>query len=39
MLTSVSRREDLIEALEVRFLAIADAHLHFGLLTDFSGRA
>ena len=27
--------ESLIEALEVRFLANRDAHLHFGLLTDF----
>jgi len=28
--------EDLAEALEVRFLANRDAHLHFGLLTDFA---
>ena len=27
--------EDLVEALEVRFLANRDAHLHFALLTDF----
>ena len=27
--------EELIEALEVRFLGNRDAHLHFGLLTDF----
>ena len=35
MLTSASNVEDLVEALEVRFLANRDAHLHFGLLTDF----
>ena len=35
MLTSASGVEDLIEALEVRFLANRDARLHFGLLTDF----
>ncbi len=34
MLTSASGVEDLIEALEVRFLANRDQHLHFGLLTD-----
>jgi len=39
MLTSDRDVEDLIEALEVRFLANRDAHLHFGLLTRFSGRA
>ena len=27
--------DELVEALEVRFLANRDAHLHFGLLTDF----
>src|SRR5205085_2152896 len=27
--------DDLVEALEVRFLANRDNHLHFGLLTDF----
>ena len=32
MLTSASGVEDLIEALEVRFLANRDARLHFGLL-------
>jgi len=36
MLTSTQNIEDLIEALEVRFLANRDDHLHFGLLTDFS---
>jgi hypothetical protein len=36
MLTSTHTIEDLIEALEVRFLANRDEHLHFGLLTDFS---
>ena len=35
MLTSVAAIEKLIEALEVRFLANRDEHLHFGLLTDF----
>jgi cellobiose phosphorylase len=35
MLTSVRSIEDLVEALEVRFLANRDRHLHFGLLTDF----
>ena len=36
MLTSQRGVNDLAEALEVRFLANRDAHLHFGLLTDFS---
>ncbi len=35
MLTGAKDIEDLIEALEVRFLANQDDHLHFGLLTDF----
>ena len=35
MLTSTRGVEELVEALEVRFLANRDAHLHFGLLTDF----
>lgn len=35
MITSKKNIEDLIEALEVRFLANRDEHLHFGLLTDF----
>ncbi|MGC9195439.1 MAG: GH36-type glycosyl hydrolase domain-containing protein [Syntrophobacteraceae bacterium] len=35
MLTSFQNIEDLIGALEVRFLANRDEHLHFGLLTDF----
>ena len=35
MLISTQNIEDLIEALEVRFLANRDANLHFGLLTDF----
>ncbi|MDP1718729.1 MAG: cyclic beta 1-2 glucan synthetase, partial [Burkholderiales bacterium] len=35
MLTSAQNLEDLVEALEVRFLANRDDHLHFGLLTDF----
>ena len=36
MLASVQTIEDLIEALEVRFLANRDDHLHFGLLTDLN---
>ncbi|MEN6440013.1 MAG: glucoamylase family protein [Syntrophobacter sp.] len=35
MLTSFQNIEDLIDALEVRFLANRDGNLHFGLLTDF----
>ena len=35
ILMSTQNIEDLIEALEVRFLANRDDHLHFGLLTDF----
>ena len=35
MLTSAQNIEDLVKALEVRFLANRDDHLHFGLLTDF----
>lgn len=35
MLTSAQGIEDLVKALEVRFLANRDEHLHFGLLTDF----
>src|SRR5664279_574325 len=35
MLTSNHSIEDLIEALEVRFLANRDKNLHFALLTDF----
>jgi cyclic beta-1,2-glucan synthetase len=35
MLSSVEHIEALTEALEVRFLANRDSHLHFGLLTDF----
>ena len=35
MLISAQNIEDLIEALEVRFLANRDANLHFVLLTDF----
>ena len=36
MLTGVENVDDLVEALEVRFLANRDEHLHFGLLTDFT---
>jgi len=35
MLVSTQNIEDLIEALEVRFLANQDDNLHFSLLTDF----
>ena len=36
MLTSAEGIAALVEALEVRFLANRDAHLHFALLTDFA---
>ena len=36
MLTNTQNIEDLVEALEVRFLANRDDNLHFSLLTDFS---
>ncbi len=36
MLTTVTEIEDLVEALEVRFLANRKEHLYFGLLTDFT---
>ena len=39
MLTSAQNIEDLVEALEVRFLANRDDNLHFGLLTDFRDAA
>jgi cellobiose phosphorylase len=39
MLVCASGVEDLVEALEVRFLANRDACLHFGLLTDFCDAA
>ena len=39
MLTSARGIEDLIEGLEVRFLANRDDNLHFGLLTDFQDAA
>ena len=39
MLASAPGIEDLVEALEVRFLANRDEHLHFGLLTDFRDAA
>ncbi len=35
MLTSSQNIGDLTDALEIRFLANRDDHLHFGLLTDF----
>jgi cyclic beta-1,2-glucan synthetase len=35
MLTSDAKTEELVEALEVKFLANRDDNLHFGLLTDF----
>jgi cyclic beta-1,2-glucan synthetase len=35
MITSAQNVEELVEALEVRFLANRDDSLHFGLLTDF----
>ena len=39
MLTSAENIEDLVEALEVRFLANRDENLLFGLLTDFRDAA
>ena len=39
MITSRRNVENLLEALEVRFLANRDANLHFGLLTDFADAA
>ncbi len=39
MLVSQQNAEDLVEALEVRFLANQDKNLHFGLLTDFMDAA
>ena len=39
LLTSPDNVEGLVEALEVRFLANRDAHLHFGLLTDLRDAA
>lgn len=39
MLSSRQNIEDLVEALEVRFLANRDANLHFALLTDFLDAA
>ena len=36
MLSTADNIDTLVEALEVRFLANRDGHLHFGLLTDFS---
>ena len=39
MLTSAAGIEDLVEALEVRFLANRDPSLYFALLTDFGDAA
>ena len=39
MLSSAGAIDELVEALEVRFLANRDAHLHFALLTDFPDAA
>lgn len=39
MLSSAAGVDALLEALEVRFLANRDAHLHFALLTDFLDAA
>ncbi|MGA8009648.1 MAG: glucoamylase family protein, partial [Thiomonas sp.] len=36
MLTCMQDVDDLVDALEVRFLANRDPHLHFALLTDFA---
>jgi cyclic beta-1,2-glucan synthetase len=39
MLTSARNVDELVEALEVRFLANRDGNLHFALLTDFRDAA
>jgi cyclic beta-1,2-glucan synthetase len=39
MITSTGNIDDLVEALEVRFLANRDENLRFGLLTDFRDAA
>ena len=39
MLTNPQSVTDLIEALEVRYLANRDRHLHFALLTDWRDAA
>jgi cyclic beta-1,2-glucan synthetase len=39
MIDSKQSIDDLVEALEVRFVANRDAQLHFGLLTDFHDAA
>ncbi|MDQ1309843.1 MAG: cyclic beta,2-glucan synthetase, partial [Pseudomonadota bacterium] len=39
MISSTGNIDELVEALEVRFLANRDAHLRFGLLTDFADAA
>ncbi|MEP6512869.1 MAG: glucoamylase family protein, partial [Parafilimonas sp.] len=39
IINSISNVEELIEGLEVRFLANRDKHLHFALLTDFKDAA
>ena len=39
MLSSAAAIDELVEALEVRFLANRDTHLHFALLTDFPDAA
>jgi len=36
LIYSIHNVDDLLEALEVRFLGNRDIHLHFGLLTDFT---
>jgi hypothetical protein len=36
MITRIDDVENLVEALEVRYLANRHAHLHYGLLTDFA---
>ncbi len=39
MLTGIKEIDDLVEALEVRFLANRDVNLHYALLTDFKDAA
>lgn len=39
MLTEIKEIENLLEALEIRYLANRNGHLHFGLVTDFTDAA
>jgi cyclic beta-1,2-glucan synthetase len=39
LLTDAAYIEELVEALEIRYLANPEAYLHYGLLTDFPDAA